>query len=71
MKQYLVQILQNNKKLLSEAKENDIIEFEMPSFCSGDYSAIIQKDSNGLYISKEDNYLSECRDYKLLKSLIK
>jgi hypothetical protein len=67
MKQYLIQLFQHNKKLLIEAKENDIIEFEMPSFCSGDYHAIIYKDDNGLYIEQTNNHLSACRDYRLIK----
>lgn len=67
MKQYLIQIFQDNKNLLANAEEGDIIDFEMPPFCSGDYIAKIYKDNNGLYIKKEDNYLSGCRDYTLIK----
>lgn len=66
IKQYLIQIFQQDKKFLKEAKEGDIIDFDMPPFCSGDYTAKIYKDNNGLYIKKEDNYLSGCRDYVLI-----
>jgi len=67
MKQYLIQLFQNDKNLLANAKEGDVIDFEMPSFCSGDYQAKIKKDNNGLYIDKSQNYLSGCRDYSLIK----
>ena len=36
-------------------KEDDIVDFEMPSFCSGDYSAKVYINGNGeLYIKKND-----------------
>ena len=44
-------------------KEGDVIEFEMPSFCSGDYEAKIYIDNDGdPYIDKSDNYYNGCRD---------
>jgi hypothetical protein len=53
----------------NDMEEGDTIEFEMPSFCSGDYSAKIYKDSKfGLFIFKEDDYLSVCRDFKIIKN---
>src|SRR5688572_6031623 len=46
-------------------KEGDTIYFEMPSFCSGEYSAKVYGDGIGLYIKKEDNFFEGCRDYRL------
>lgn len=66
-KDYLVQLFQNDQKFLSSCREGDIIEFDMPPFCSGDYEAKIYKDENGLYIKRKDNYLGGCR-YYFLKS---
>lgn len=41
----------------------DVIEFEMPPFCSGDYTAVIYLDSDGdPYINKSENYYKGCRD---------
>lgn len=49
-------------------KEGDSIEFEMPSFCSGDYTAKIYKDSFGFYINADNNYFEGCRDFTIIKS---
>jgi hypothetical protein len=50
-------------------KEDDVIKFEMPSFCSGDYLAIVKKDKDfGLYIDKDCNYFEGCRDFILLRN---
>jgi signal peptidase I len=44
-------------------KDGDIIEFEMPSFCSGDYEATIYIDTDGdPYIDKSFDYYIGCRD---------
>ena len=44
----------------------DEMVFEMPSFCSGDYSAPIYFDEFGIpYIRKEDSYLSGCRSWSI------
>lgn len=66
MKQYLIQIFQKDKSLLAKAKAGDIISFDMPAFCSGDYYAKIYTDEFGLYIKKADNYLKGCRNYSLI-----
>lgn len=66
-KDYLVQILQDNEAFLRKLKEGDIIEFEMPSFCSGDYSAEVFKDESGLYINRANNFFSGCRDFDIQK----
>ncbi len=40
-----------------EFKEGDVIEFDMPAFCSGDYLANVHIDSDGEpYIHKNDSY---------------
>jgi hypothetical protein len=50
-------------------QENDVIEFEMPSFCTGDYKAIVKKDPDfGLYINKEDAYFEGCRDFVVYRN---
>ena len=46
----------------------DKVEFEMPPFCSGDYSAIIYIDAEGdPYISKDNDYYDGCRDLCVVK----
>lgn len=47
-----------------EFKEGDIIYFEMPPFCSGEYSAKVKKDDIGLYF-EGNNYMKSCRDYRI------
>jgi hypothetical protein len=48
-------------------KYGDIIEFEMPSFCSGEYKAKIYIDDDGdPYIDKSDNYYDGCRDLYII-----
>lgn len=62
-KDYLFQIFQKDVAFLADLKEGDIIEFEMPSFCSGEYIATIHKDEIGLYIDRKENQYEGCRDY--------
>lgn len=51
-------------------KDGDIIEFEMPSFCSGDYEARIYIDNDGdPYINKKDDYSKGCRDYYIRETV--
>jgi hypothetical protein len=50
-------------------QEGDVIEFEMPPFCSGDYKATVKKDPDfGLYIDKDDNYFEGCRDFVVYRN---
>jgi len=50
-------------------QEGDVIEFEMPPFCSGDYSAVVKKDKDyGLYIEDGDEYFEACRDFRVLRN---
>ena len=50
-------------------EEGDQIIFEMPSFCSGDYGAIVKKDPDfGLYIEDDDNYFEGCRDFQVYRN---
>jgi autotransporter-associated beta strand protein len=53
--------------LKDEACQGDTIYFEMPPFCSGEYSARVEKDENGLYILKKDNFFLGCRSYSIHK----
>ena len=44
--------------------EGDILVFEMPPFCSGDYSARIFVDECGEpYINQDHNFYDGCRDF--------
>lgn len=48
--------------------EGDQIIFEMPSFCSGEYGALVHEDpSFGYYIPDEDNYFKGCRSYSVIR----
>ena len=50
-------------------EEGDVIEYEMPSFCSGEYRAVVEKDEDfGLCINAEDNYFEGCRDFIVLRN---
>lgn len=49
-----------HKNMFDNKKE---IVFEMPSFCSGDYTAKLYRDELGIYIDAKDNYFKGCRDY--------
>lgn len=47
-------------------EEGDVIIFEMPSFCSGDYEAEVMSDPKfGLYIDQKNNYFEGCRDFEV------
>lgn len=50
---------------LKKIKSGQKIVFEMPSFCSGDYEAVIKKDEFGFYIDSNDNYFKGCRDFEI------
>ena len=67
-KTYLAQILQDEPVIFSNITVGDIIEFEMPSFCSGDYLATVYGDELGLYINASDNYFEGCRDFEIIKT---
>jgi hypothetical protein len=57
---YVMDWFDDNQKF----QEGDVIEFEMPSFCSGDYVAKIFIDNDGdPYIDKNQNHVGGCRDY--------
>ena len=66
MKKYYItnEIVKYNLKI-----ENlDIIYFEMPSFCSGEYYTKIFQDEVGFYINvSEKGYFKGCRDFEILK----
>lgn len=53
---------------LHSFNEGDRIVFEMPSFCSGVYDAVIQKDKVGFFINNEDNHFKGCRDFQIIKT---
>ena len=49
-------------------EEGDKIVFEMPSFCSGDYEAIVKRDPKfGLYVDKKDARFEGCRDFEVYR----
>lgn len=63
-KYYLVNIFDKLKdKYKKKFKKGKTIHFEMPPFCSGDYTAKIYEDENGLYIKQEDNFFNGARDF--------
>ena len=50
-------------------QEGDEITFEMPSFCSGEYVAIVKKDDEfGLYIDASNNWFNGCRDFFVMRN---
>jgi hypothetical protein len=50
-------------------QEGDKIVYEMPSFCSGDYEAIVKKDPDfGLYIDSSENHFEGCRDFAVIRN---
>jgi len=59
VKRYLPNFLQK------EVKVGDTLYFDMPSFCSGSYSAKVQKDDQGFYIDKKDDFFIKCLDYRI------
>ena len=65
-KKYLISF-KGFESWLDGVEEGDIIDFEMPSFCSGDYKAVVKKDDYGLYIDSKDNYMKGCRDFEIIK----
>jgi hypothetical protein len=61
---YIRDWFEENQKFES----GDIVQFEMPPFCSGEYKAIIYIDNDGNpYIEKSKSYYIKCRDYFLVK----
>ena len=47
----------------------DVLVFEMPSFCSGDYSAQVFFDEDGdPYIHKDYNFYDGCRNFYIMKN---
>lgn len=49
-------------------KEGDIIDFDMPSFVTGEFEAHVYIDTDGdAYIKKSENYFDTCRDYEIRK----
>lgn len=59
------------KKLFKKGQkfnDGDILVFDMPPFCSGDYSTVIHLDNDGdPYIDKSESYYEGCRDYYIRK----
>ena len=50
-------------------QEGDVIEFEMPPFCSGDYKAVVKIDPNfGPYIDDDDNSFEGCQDFYVYRN---
>lgn len=48
-------------------KQGDVVQFDMPPFCSGDYSAKVFIDNDGdPYIDKNNNWYDGCRDLYLV-----
>lgn len=51
-----------------EFKDGDVVVFDMPPFCSGDYSAKVYIDNDGdPYIKRSLNFYDGCRDLYITK----
>ena len=62
---YIIKYFNKNQKF----NEGDILEFEMPPFCSGDYLGEIHIDNDGdAYIDKDDDFFKGCRDFFIRKN---
>lgn len=60
-KEYIVDLFD----LTTESvEEGDIVRFEMPPFCSGEYLQEVKSNQGQLYI---DEFWEGCRDYELIK----
>ena len=64
---YLNNLFQDDLELFKSIENGDVIDWEMPSFCSGDYQAVVYEDELGLYIKSKDNYYKGCRDLYIIK----
>lgn len=54
--------------LEEDCKEGDIIRFDMPPFCSGEYLALVKETPKGeVYIDKDDAWFEGCRDWTILR----
>lgn len=53
-----------SKYKIFNIKEGDIIYFEMPPMCSGEYFVRVYKDEYGYYIT-ETPYFERCVDFRL------
>ena len=60
-KYYILNEIQQYKAL-KDIQAGQTIVFDMPPFCSGDYSAKVEQDEAGLYIYKRDAWFTGCRD---------
>ena len=56
-----------NKSYVQGVRAGDIIRYEMPPFCSGEYLALVREDRGGTYIDAKDNFFSGCKDYSIVK----
>lgn len=53
-----------SKEGLDQIAEGDLVVFDMPGFCSGNYQAKVKKDEDGvLYINKKNCFFNGARDY--------
>lgn len=67
MKKY--SLINIEQKYNFKFQEGDVIDFEMPPFCSGEYEAIVCKDPKyGPYIDSEDNHFNGCRDWEVYRN---
>lgn len=60
-KKYIVDLFDLKKQ---PVEEGDIIRFEMPPFCSGEYLEEIKSNQGQLYIEK---FWEHCRDFSLIR----
>lgn len=60
-KQYIVDLFDLEK---DPVEEGDIVRFEMPPFCSGEYLQEVKSNQGQLYI---EEFWEGCRDYWLIR----
>lgn len=58
---------------VKNVEKGDIIRFNMPPFCSGEYLALVEEDEKGLYIDKKNQgYFEGSRgDVQVIKPAFK
>ena len=62
-KTYLSEVLK--PEVIEKIKVGDILDLEMPSFCSGDYRLRVAEDGGGKYV--REAWIKGCRDFTVLR----
>ena len=66
MKKISLVEIENNFDI--KLQEFDIINFEMPEYCTGNYSAVIKSDPDfGLYFDEDQDYFEDCLTFTIIR----